>query len=75
MSNKSKDKRTLAKNWPKNEVIRLIELYEARPDLWDPSRPKYVDRLEVLYTDFVQICAIYCHLFQSAQRVTIIRNS
>ena len=32
------DKRAVKKNWAKNEICKLIEAFEARPDLWDPSR-------------------------------------
>lgn len=34
----------MKRTWSKIETIRLIESYEARPDLWNPSRPKYHDR-------------------------------
>lgn len=41
---KSKDVRTVKKIWSKEEINKLIESYEQRPDLWDPSRTKYHDR-------------------------------
>lgn len=44
MATSRKDSRKVTKKWTDNEVQKLIELYEFRPDLWDPSRPKYMDR-------------------------------
>lgn len=41
---KSKGARAVKKNWRKDEVIKLIENYEQRPDLWNPSSQKYHDR-------------------------------
>lgn len=42
--NQKKDKRQVKKKWTKCETKRLIELYEAQPDLWDPSRANYINR-------------------------------
>lgn len=39
-----KDKRKVSKAWTKEEIKNLIELYEAQPDLWDPSRSNYMNR-------------------------------
>lgn len=36
--------RKISRNWEKEETKRLIELYEARSDLWNPSRPNYQNR-------------------------------
>lgn len=44
MANK-KDSRKITKRWTDIEIKSLIEHYEERPDLWDPSRPKYMDRV------------------------------
>lgn len=38
------DKRKTNRQWQKDEVKKLIEELEARPDLWDPSRPNYQNR-------------------------------
>lgn len=40
-----KEKRSVKKSWSRIETLKLIEAYEARPDLWNPSRQKYHDRV------------------------------
>lgn len=41
---KKGNKRKVMRSWEKDEVKRLIEEYEARADLWDPSRQNYHNR-------------------------------
>lgn len=38
------DKRKVSRAWTKEEIKTLIELYEDKPDLWDPSRQNYMNR-------------------------------
>lgn len=40
----TQDKRKVNKQWTKEETKILIEEYESRPDLWDPSRSDYSNR-------------------------------
>lgn len=45
--NKNQNKTTnrkIQKKWTAAEVNRLIELFEQRPDLWNPSRENYSNR-------------------------------
>lgn len=41
---RSQEKRKINKQWTKDEITILIEMFEARPDLWDPSRSNYSNR-------------------------------
>lgn len=34
----------VAMEWPRDLVLRLIDLYHANPTLWDPTNPNYKDR-------------------------------
>lgn len=43
-SQNSQNKRKINRQWEKDEVKALIESFEARPDLWDPSRANYSNR-------------------------------
>lgn len=44
-TNQSKQKnRKINRQWSKIEVKSLINEFEARPDLWDPSRANYSNR-------------------------------
>lgn len=38
------DKRKVNKRWEKNEIKKLIEAFESKPDLWNPARQNYCNR-------------------------------
>lgn len=54
------DKRKINRSLAKTEVKTLIEEYEARPDLWDPSRPNYLNRniKQKLFQEIAEILKI-----------------
>lgn len=39
-----KNQRKVVRSWEKSEIKRLIQIYEDKPDLWDPSRENYQNR-------------------------------
>lgn len=38
------NKRKVNRQWDKNEIKKLIEELESRPELWDPSSSNYPNR-------------------------------
>lgn len=62
MEQSNQKKRKITKSWEKNEIKRLIEAVEARPDIWDSSRPNYSNRnikqklLQEIATDLKVTC-------------------
>ncbi|XP_031637792.1 uncharacterized protein LOC116350192 [Contarinia nasturtii] len=42
--NNQKDKRKVSRTWNREEIRKLIELYEMRVDLWNPSSQNYMNR-------------------------------
>lgn len=52
---RTQDKRKVNKQWTRDEIKLLIEEYEARPDLWDPSRSNYINR----YAFITTLSAVY----------------
>lgn len=43
-NDKKNKSRKIQRKWSTAEIKKLIELYEERQDLWDPSRPNYQNR-------------------------------
>lgn len=41
---KKGNKRKVNREWRKDEIKSMIQEYEDRPDLWDPSRSNYANR-------------------------------
>lgn len=44
MDKSNSKKRKISKQWERNEIKKLIEAVEARPDIWDSSRSNYSNR-------------------------------